>query len=150
MKKINAGVIAGFVVLLFALVIFFDSFNYAYLSDIGPGPGFFPIWLSGILIILSLIYIVVSFKNGDPDTEPMPDKNGIKKILFIIISMILFALLLPYAGFIMSSTIFLFVLLYGGYKWYTNAAISAGVSILLFCLFDIVLEVQLPVSLLGW
>ncbi|MEC1523861.1 tripartite tricarboxylate transporter TctB family protein [Neobacillus niacini] len=153
MKKINSGVWAGVILLIFSLVFLLNSFDLAYISDIGPGPGFFPVWLSGILSILSLLYIVVSFKNKDSEDseeERLPKGEALKNILLILISMTLFTILLPILGFIMSSTIFLFTLLFSGYRWFVNLAISFGVSIILYGLFDRLLDVQLPVSAFGF
>lgn len=149
-KKMNAGVWAGFVVLLFSLVFFFQSMKYPYLSPLGPGPGFFPAWLCGLLFLLSLFYIYVSWKGTEESGEPMPRGRALKNILFILICMILFAGLLSFLGFIASSSLFLFALLYGGYKWYSNAAISIGTSVFLYVLFHTVLSVQLPVNAWGW
>jgi hypothetical protein len=64
--------------------------------------------------------------------------------------MIMYVILLPVAGFVISSIIFLSAMLAKGYKWHANLAISTAVSISLFVLFTIFLEVQLPVNAWGF
>lgn len=150
MNKINAGVWAGIVILLISLVILFQSFEHPYSSELGPGPGFFPVWLSGILLVLSLFYMNESINGENAGREPMPKGESLKKILFILTSLIIFVILLPFVGFILAGTIFLFILLFRHYKWYTNVSISFGISLFLFWLFGSVLSVSLPVNGFGW
>ncbi|KQL43542.1 hypothetical protein AN963_29290 [Brevibacillus choshinensis] len=150
MRKLNANAWAGVFLLLVAIVFLIKSFSYAYSSEVGPGPGFFPIWLSGALLVLAVIYIISSMRSESSDKVTFPSGKSLKSVLFLLCSMILFVALLPYLGFIACSTLFLFALLYKAYKWYINLLTSAGVSVLLYVVFAIVLEVQLPVSALGW
>jgi putative tricarboxylic transport membrane protein len=150
MKKLNANAWAGVALLIVSLVFLIKSFDYAYSSELGPGPGFFPFWLSAGLLVLSLIYIVSSMRSNSTEKVTMPSGKSLKEVLFLLGSMILFAVLLPYLGFIISSTLFLFALLFKAYKWHINLLTSAGVSVFLYVLFDLVLEVRLPVSVLGW
>ncbi|MDU4961779.1 MAG: tripartite tricarboxylate transporter TctB family protein [Sporomusaceae bacterium] len=143
--KTRVGIGGGVGVLLFALIFFGYSLQYPYKGDLGPGPGFFPLWLSGILIILSLVYIYEAWR-GQDSAETMPGSQGRKNILFILITMILYLILLPLAGFIPASILFLFPLLYKSYRWQVSLAIAVGMSLLLYVLFSVLLEIQLP----GW
>lgn len=150
MKQLNANAWAGIALLVMAIVFLVKSFNYAYSSELGPGPGFFPFWLSAALLVLSVIYIVSSVRTGSAAKVSMPSGKALKGVLFLLGCMVLFVVLLPNLGFIVSSTLFLFALLYKAYKWYINLLTSAGVSVFLYVLFDTVLEVRLPVGVLGW
>jgi putative tricarboxylic transport membrane protein len=150
MKRMNRGVWAGIFILLFALLFFLQSLAFPYIGPLGPGPGFFPVWLSGILFILAILYIIESIKGANASEEPVPDKKALKNIVFIVACMIVFAVMLPYAGFVLSGTVFLFLLLYREYRWYANLGISFGISFFTFWLFGSVLGVALPVNPLGW
>lgn len=165
MKRLNPGVWAGLVLCAISLVFFFNALKYPYSSEFGPGPGFFPVWLSGILFVLSTVYLFTSFKGQkpEPDPEQAPrsnvtdgseekeaNKDAWKNIAFILVCMIAFVILLPNLGFTVSAALFLFVLLIRSYKWYVSAATAAGVSVFLFWLFAKVLEINLPVNALGW
>ncbi|WP_310192989.1 tripartite tricarboxylate transporter TctB family protein [Neobacillus niacini] len=147
----NAGVWAGIVVFLIAAVFLVQSFQFSYKSELGPGPGFSPVWLSGILVVLSILYFLesVSGKNAGSGEE-WPKGQALKNILFILACLAVFLILVSFTGFVVSGSIFLFLLLFKAYKWYTSLLISIGVSIILFWLFDGVLGVSLPVNGLGF
>ena len=147
--KSKVNILSAFFVMLVSIVFFVYSLMYPYKGDdIGPGSGFLPLWLSLILFILSAAYLYVAFK-GEDSVEPMPDKQGRKNILFILLCMIAFPVMLPWLGFIVSSTIFLHVLFIKNYKWHVALATSLGTSVFLFVLFNNFLQVNLPVSIFG-
>lgn len=150
MKKLNAGVWAGSIIALFSIVFLIQSLTYPYTGTLGLGPGFLPVWISGIMLVLSICYIFESIKGENANDDPFPKGEGLKKILFIIGSIILFLILLSFIGFVLSSIIFLFILLFRSYKWYTGLGISVAVSIFLFWLFGSVLSVPLPINGLGF
>jgi putative tricarboxylic transport membrane protein len=151
MRKINADTWAGVLLFLFGALIFVQSLSYSYSSMLGPGPGMFPLWISGILILFSIILIVASIKKDDGiDTQILPKGDDLRKILKILSSLVGFTLLIPFVGFTVAGSIFLFILLAGEYKWYTNGMISIGVTFLLFWVFNGLLKVPLPVNYLGF
>lgn len=150
MRKINPGVWVGIVMMVFSIVFLFLSMKFPYSSALGPGPGFFPLWLSGILAVVSLLYIYESIKGENASEEEFPDNAGRKRILIILSNCIIFVVLFPNIGFILSTIVFLFVLLIREYKWYSTIGISVGTSLFLFWLFNKVLSVPLPTSVFGF
>jgi len=149
MKKLSAGVWGGLSVVAVGVLFFAYSLMLPYKSEIGPGPGFFPIWLSGLLILLGATYLYQSWKGNDSANDK-PSREGAKNIVFILVCMILFVLLLRTLGFMVCGAAFLFALLFRSYKWFVNLAISVGTSVFLYVLFSILLGVQLPVNALGF
>ncbi len=145
----NAGVWGGLVVLALALVFFVTSLPYDYTSEYGPGPGMFPLWISGLLMLLAALYIGASWKAG-PAPGAMPGRREARNILFIVISMALFVLLLPTLGFNVCAALFLFALLFRAYRWYAGLAISVGTTAVLYLLFGVLLDVRLPLNALGF
>lgn len=154
MKKLNRSFWAAIVVLIFSLVFFYQSLAFPYSGDLGPGPGFFPTWLSGILFILSVFYIFESLKDAKEDVgeddKSTSSKDGLKNVVFILASMIGVLILLPLLGFVISGTLFLFILLFKEYKWYSNLSISLGVSVILFLIFGSALNIPLPLNIMGF
>jgi hypothetical protein len=147
MKRLNAGVWGGITVLAFGLLFFAYSLEYPYKGDIGVGAGFFPLWLSGILIVLAVLYILESLAGRDKAEKT--SKEAMKNILFTVICMVAYVILLPIIGFNVTSTAFLFVLLLKAYKWHLNLLISIVSSVALYFLF-LLLGVQLPLNALGF
>ncbi|HWR11300.1 MAG TPA: tripartite tricarboxylate transporter TctB family protein [Rectinemataceae bacterium] len=146
-KKLQAGAWAGIVFLAIGILFFAYSLIYPYSSEVGPGSGFFPIWISGFLIVLALIYIYESVKGNDSAEEIT--KESFKKVLMIIIFMVLFVLFLPVAGFNISGTAFLFAMFFKSYKLAKNLIISVISTLAIYFLF-LLLGVQLPLNALGF
>ena len=149
MKKLSAGFWGGIAVLITGLVFLFYSRSYPYVSEYGPGPGMFPIWLSGLLILLSGFYIFASLKGND-SSDKMPGRKGMLNVLFLILCMAMFVFLLPVLGFNICASATLFALLSRAYRWFINLAISIGSSVSLYVIFSIALGVRLPVNALGF
>lgn len=151
MGKQNAGVWAGILILIFACVIFSQALTLDYYTTLGPGPGLFPLWLSGILIVLSILYIFQSIKKEAVSfAEILSKGRGLGNVVAVLGSVIVFMLIVNFTGFIVASTVLLFILLVREYKWHWGLGISAGVSILLFVVFQVFLGIPLPVNALGW
>lgn len=148
MKK-TTSIVSSAVVLLFSVVMLIYSLQYPFESDIGPGPGLLPFWLSLILMVLSIAYMVVAVK-GEDSIEAMPTGKPLKEILFILICMVLYIFMLKYLGTVLAGTIFLFLLYRKSYKWYIALLISLGASVALFLLFAKLLNVNLPVNMFGF
>jgi putative tricarboxylic transport membrane protein len=150
MVKSNAGVWAGVFLLAFSIFILTQSLAYDYEGPMGPGPGLLPLWLSGILLVFSILYITESLRHVISFRDILPDNKGMRNILIILGSFVIYLVIVPFVGFIISSTMFLFLLLRREYKWYVGAGISIGVSVILFWLFSTLLSVPLPVNDLGF
>ncbi|TXT50292.1 MAG: Tripartite tricarboxylate transporter TctB family [Spirochaetes bacterium] len=131
------------------IVFFIYSLQFPYTSEIGPGPGFFPRWLSGFLIVLGVLYMSNSIRGKDK-SEKLPSEKGLSSILFILGSMVGYVALIGFLGFITTSAAFLFLLLRKAYRWYVSLAISAIASLFLYALFALFLRVQLPMNGLGF
>lgn len=149
MKK--AGVWAGVILLVYAVTIFYQSLSLDYSTRLGPGPGFFPLWLSGILTVLALVYIFEAFKK---DTvllsDILPGGQAGKSILATLAGLILFPAVVSILGFVISSAMLLFIMFVRDYKWYTALGISVGLSLVLLVVFQSPLGVSLPVNDYGW
>ncbi|KAA9031664.1 tripartite tricarboxylate transporter TctB family protein [Niallia endozanthoxylica] len=146
MSKYRSGIWAGAVIFLLALFAFVLSLSYSYSGALGPGPGFFPTWLSGILMALSIWYIYESVKGKNTSSESWPTGQSLKHILFIIISLVLFVILFTLFGFLLAGFIFLAILFYKEYRWYTTLLMSAGITGFIYWMFNSVLKVYLPLG----
>ncbi|WP_338824706.1 hypothetical protein MHOCP_03050 [Moorella humiferrea] len=151
MRKQNAGIWLGGIGFIFAGIIFIQSLSLDYYSEVGPGPGMLPLWLSGALLLLYFLYIIRCVKKeyitfGDI----LPNGGAARKIILILASLALYILVIPYIGFILAGTMLLFILFTGTYKWYYNLLISVAISIVLFWIFGSLLDVPLPKNSWGF
>jgi putative tricarboxylic transport membrane protein len=147
----NAGFWGGIAILIYSSVLFSQSLSLKYYSEFGPGPGFFPLWLSGILVILSIGLILISIKKERIlFKDILPKGRSLIRVLLVPASLIVFMLIVNFTGFIIASSILLFMVFILEFKWYMSLALSSSISILLFFIFQSILEVPLPVNVLGW
>jgi len=149
----NAGMWAGVFFLVFSLIYFGVSFDYSYKSKLGGGigPGFVPFWGSLFMIISSFIYLFNAIRKEPIDiSKVLPDKEGLRDIAFLFLYLVIFAVIVPYAGFTIANSLMLFLMFRGYFKWYNNLIISVGTSVFLYWAFVIWLTVPLPLNVFGW
>jgi len=146
----NAGLWAGLAIFVTAVVFTVYSLKYDFQTDTGPGPGLLPFWLGCVLGVLAIIFIIGSLRKPVLFRFILPAKSGRKNILVIIGSLLLVICLMPVTGFVIASTIFLWLLLLGGYRWYSSLGIALVVSLFLFWVFGVLLKIPLPVNAFGW
>ena len=150
-KMNNAGLWIGLVILVFAGTFFYQALGYDFYSKYGPGPGLFPIWLSGSLVVLTLLYIVDSVrKSGISIRDILPKGAGLKNVATVFASLLAFLVVMPFAGYTIASVIMLFILFHREYKWYSGLGISIAVSLTIFYLFKSFLGVPLPTNPFGF
>jgi hypothetical protein len=65
-------------------------------------------------------------------------------------SLLLFIVIVPYAGFLLSSILTLSLLFSRGYKWYWGLGMSTVVACVVFWVFGSLLGIPLPVNKYGW
>jgi putative tricarboxylic transport membrane protein len=137
---------------LFALSVFvaYESFQLKYYTTLGPGPGFFPLWLSLCLAILSIAMFsqAVSGKS-DPRPEDFIDSRlGYLRALAICVAWTWAAAMLERLGYRLTMLVFFpFLLLtLGRVRWYTIVLVTILGSIVTFYVFSIQLSAPLPVG----
>ena len=71
MQRIHQA--AALFFLAFSAFVVWESWNLEYYTQLGPGAGFFPLWLGVIMGGLSLIWLVqVSGRKGRPGGRRLP------------------------------------------------------------------------------
>lgn len=147
----NYGVWLGIVLFLFSCFIFWQSLSLEYYGPYGAGPGLLPRWLSGLLAVLSIVYIINSIQKEKIDIgSVIPKGKVLYRLLAIVGAILLFIIISPYTGFNIASIIALLILLLPEFKWYSALGISVTVTIILFLGFDALLNIPLPVNMWGW
>lgn len=148
MRRINRG--ASLFFLVGSGLVMMESHNLEYYTPLGPGPGFFPLWLSGILALLSLIWLVqLSRQPSEPtDGDFIPRGGALLRILAILGALALMGLLMDTVGFqSMAFAFLLFLLLVLGRQ---NPALTLAIAVAgsfgLYYVFTSYLDVPLPTS----
>lgn len=90
--------IAGIVFIIISVVMFLDTYTFPITPVQGAGPAFWPRLLSILLVILSVILIINSFKSQEKNVDK-PKKANYKPYLGILLS-VLYFLLFRKVGFV--------------------------------------------------
>lgn len=151
MRKLQVSV--GLVFLLFAAFVAWQAWGLRYYTRLGPGPGFFPLWLAGLLGLVSLGLIADAFRQPAAALLPagfVPEAGGVVRILSVVAAILAAVFLLQPLGFrITMLLLYLFILLVMGQRNpIAIALIALGGSFGAFQLFH-VLDVRLPVGMFG-
>ncbi|MGE5607236.1 MAG: tripartite tricarboxylate transporter TctB family protein [Bacteroidota bacterium] len=145
--------ITSIVLLVLALVLGFQSLQMRYFTSLGPGPGFFPLWLSILMAILAVtMFIQATFgKAGPLPANFIPDREACKKMGSVVAAIIGVILLLEPLGFCFTMFGFYLFLLttLGRQNWVTRIIIALSGSFGMYYAFVHWLACPLPIGLLG-
>jgi putative tricarboxylic transport membrane protein len=152
MQRIQQGAAVCFVI--FSALVAWGSLSLEYYTKLGPGAGFFPLWLGVAMGGLSLVWLVqVSRRRGKPPAPAsFPERAGIVRILAIIASLVAATLVMNFLGFQVAMFLLLiFLLLVLGRQavWLTVIIALAG-SVGVYRVFVSYLDVQLPAASLAF
>jgi putative tricarboxylic transport membrane protein len=148
----KSSMIAGFIFTVFSVFVLITSLSMDYYSSIGPGPGFFTFWLSLILGLLSVGWIIQEFRKKprkeSGEKTAFPRGKSLARELEILGAMVFMACFMGLIGFQISMFLFLSFLLIvlGKVNKVTSLVISLVGSVGLFYIFTGWLDVQLPLS----
>jgi putative tricarboxylic transport membrane protein len=151
---IRADRISGIFWLCFAVLVIIQSYHLGLGTLHKPGPGFLFFWVNIVLGIMSLIVLIrawVSKKEEGPQPAIFGRQN-VAKIIFVLISLFVYALLMETVGFI-PITLLLFIYLLGiieKKRWFYTIFVSVVVTVISYLIFETWLQSQLPKGLLGF
>lgn len=139
-----------------------------YWTTLGPGPGFFPVWIGVLLGVSSAVWLIQALRGNpnvatppaDPPTDTDVPADSIatappakkRPIWIVLLSLIILASLLDILGFQLAMFAFLIFHLkfQGDRKWLSSLVIAAAGSFGVYYLFTDVLQVTLPSSSIGF
>ncbi len=152
MKK--ADQISGIFWLLFSGFICIESYRLGLGSLHQPGPGFIFFWTAFVMGILSIAVLVPAWtkKKTERGEGPIFGKENILKIVFVLLSLFLYAFFMETLGFI-PITLLLFIFLLGiieKKRWRLTIFVSVAVTGISYLVFEIWLKSQLPKGFLGF
>lgn len=123
-----------------------------YLSEFGPGPGFFPFWLGLVVIALGSVLLVKStVRPADGEELALPSRHAVRQMFLVMAGFFGFAFLAEPVGFLLCiGLLFLFLLVFVERRgWKFSLTISVVSTLAFWAVFDRALQLQLPRGLLG-
>ena len=127
------------------------SLDYTLGDALGPGPGFFPFWLSLIGAALTIAVLIEDWRRDMADAEIVPPRRAALQAVGVLVALAVAAALLEPLGFRLTMLVFIAGLLIAlGARSPTAVGLTAAAgSFGVFHLFYHWLKVPLPVGALG-
>jgi len=143
-RSVEVGV-AAFMALL-ALIGIYGSLKVGIgWGDEGPRAGFFPFYVSLIVLISCAVNTFSAITTGDK-RELFAEWGQLRQVLSVLVPVIVYVALVPYIGIYVASALMIafFMRAFGRYGWIVTAAVAVAVPVLTFLMFEIWFLVPLP------
>ncbi|MGE0314132.1 MAG: tripartite tricarboxylate transporter TctB family protein [Lautropia sp.] len=140
-------------ILVFSAFVAMLARDLEYLTPLGPGPGFFPSWLAGLLALLSILLAVDALRRPRRQLPEglVPGAADARRIGVVLATLIAATAVLPIAGFSLSIfALNLLVLAALGRRGSMAFVVSLLGSFGVYHLFTAWLAVPLPKGWFGW
>ena len=123
--------------------------NVAFIDGEGPGSGFWPFWLSFVMLICSVWVGYNWYRKTSPpsqSTEPFLDSYGKKMVIMVGGGLLAFMGLIHVLGFYGAIPIFMlyYMIVLGKHSWLKSGVIAVSVPVVSFFFFDVAMRIVLP------
>lgn len=111
----------------------------------GPRAGFFPFYIGLFILLASLVNLFTAFMDL-PRDQLFAQWGQLLRVVSVIVPTAIFVGLIPWLGIYVSSVLLiaLFMKWLGKYRWHIVAAVSIGVPVATFLVFEKWFLVPLP------
>jgi hypothetical protein len=131
---------------LIAVLVIVDSRRVGIdWADDGPKAGYFPFYV-GLLLFAAATWVLINALRSWKQTEHFAERGQIALVIAMFIPMVLYVFAIQFLGIYLASIglIAYFMLRHGKYSLPLTAAVSLGVPLLLFLVFERWFLVPLP------
>jgi Tripartite tricarboxylate transporter TctB family len=141
-------IITSILFLVAAIVVMVGSLKLgaSWGSD-GPEAGYFPFYISLIMLLSSTVTLYqAAVVNKDQKKVSFVDRESFKQVMAVLLPAIVFVLGVQLIGIYVSSVIYIaiFMVWLGKYPIWKAIAVSVGVSVALYLMFEFWFQVPLP------
>lgn len=139
------------VMLGISAVVWGGTRELPYWADFTPGPAFFPRWIAGAGVLLSVILLFQAWRAGGVAKPEWPDKPGAIRVGLTTVGLILCVPLAPYLGFVATAVVFMVGMMVGilRRRFLPSLLTALGTGGLIYAVFVLWLKVALPAGPLG-
>ncbi|OZI54659.1 tripartite tricarboxylate transporter TctB family protein [Bordetella genomosp. 4] len=139
MEVTMAGLLAAFS----AVVIYGSLQLNSGWSSTGPEAGYFPLRLSVLLLIVSVLLLIQAVRK--PVQEVFVTGEQLRRVMSLLIPTVVLAVAAPFLGFYVASAIFLVYMCraHGGFGWGRSLLVGVGAVLVLYAVFELWFNVPL-------
>jgi len=140
-------IITAILFLAFGLTVMIGSLKLgASWGADGPEAGYFPFYISLIILLSSTVTLFQAVVNKNKETESFVDREPLKQIMAVLLPAILFVLGVQLIGIYVSSALYIaiFMVWLRKYAVWKAVAVAVGVTVALYLMFEFWFQVPLP------
>jgi putative tricarboxylic transport membrane protein len=144
-------VVVAVIFLVVGSVVAWDSKRLgASWAEDGPQAGYFPFYIGIFIIVSAVINLYTALRTGEEGREPFVEWGQLRLILYVMVPSIFYVALIdnPWysLGIYVPSAIFIavYMRILGKYSWLYIGAVSLGVMVSFFLMFEVWFKVPLP------
>jgi hypothetical protein len=144
-KRAVPDIVAGLIFVAFGLAFAITSLSYELGTPLRMGPGYFPLALGGILVLLGLLIVGKGFISGSGAEERL-GRVPWRALFLIVLAVLFFGLTVRGLGVVPATAVTALLTALASYRTGILAAvaIAAGLTVLCVLVFLVALQVQLP------
>jgi hypothetical protein len=141
-------IITAFLFMVVGLIVMVGSIKLgaSWGSD-GPEAGYFPFYISLIILLSSAVTLYqAAIVNKKKKIESFVDKESFNQVMAVLLPAVVFVLGVQLIGIYVSSVFYIaiFMVWLGKYPLWKAIAVSVGVSVALYLMFEFWFQVPLP------
>jgi hypothetical protein len=141
-------IITAILFLVFGLVVMVGSLKLgaSWGSD-GPEAGYFPFYISLIILLSSSVTLYqAAIVDKKKKTESFVEREPLKQVMAVLLPAIVFVLGVQLIGIYVASALYIaiFMVWLGKYPIWKAIAVSVGVTVALYLMFEFWFQVPLP------
>ena len=139
--------VVAFGLFVVGVVVIVDSQRLgAGWAEDGPQAGYFPFYLGLLICAASVINFIQALRTRAEQDRVFVRADEFKLVLSVFLPTLAYVGLIAWLGIYVASTLFIgfFMRWLGRYGWPMLIAVSVGVSVVFFCVFELWFKVPLP------
>ena len=143
----TAEIVVAALFLAVGALVMYDSVRLgASWGADGPKPGYFPFYIALIMALAALFNLVRAAMIAPDKNKPFVLAGQLKMVLAVLIPTAIYAAAIGWIGIYAASALFIafFMRWLGKYTWWKVAAVSVGVMVVCYVIFEIWFKVPLP------
>jgi len=112
----------------------------------GPRPGFFPFYLSLIIIIASIVNLVQVNLEGGVKSGTFSNWEQLRRVLSVVVPSVAYVAFVPLLGIYVSSMLLIavFMIWLGSYAVWATLPIAIGIPVIAYVVFERNFQIALP------
>jgi len=143
----SAEIVVSALFLAAGALVMYDSVRLGSTwGDDGPKPGYFPFYIGLIMTVAALMNLARGFMIPPDKNPPFVLAGQLKMVLTVLVPAAVYAAAIGWIGIYVASALFIafFMRWLGKYAWWKVAAVSVGVVVAFYVIFEVWFKVPLP------